>query len=347
MNKNRVLKDSLLKKRNAVLFVLALTFFCSSSALQVAPVQETNNELENELPSNQKNEEEIVTLSWSAFPEQPIDLPEPPLTPHPMKSSFVAVGLTSLFPGLGHLYLGDFKTAGSLIGCAGLGVGGTYLLPNQKKDNAFLTLQNIWCYGIYAAYRDARRYNGQLGCQYKMPMESFDELALAPFNLTILQKPEVWGGLLGKFALVVALTYFTLPKEHIKEVSVRGIFPPFISLPVGLGEESLFRGFLQSSLSEFFTPWGGITLSSLLFGTAHLSNTIGMSSQDRKEYYRMSIPIITTAGFYYGWLTYKNHSLQESVALHTWYDFIIIALGSLAGESIFTRSATCTLKIPF
>ena len=220
-------------------------------------------------------------------------------------------------------------------------------MPDKEKENAFLTLQNTWSYGIYAAYRDVRKYNGQLGYQYKMPMESFDELAVAPFSLKILKKPEVWGGLLGKFALITALAYFTLPKEHIKEASFRNVLSPFMALPVGLGEEALFRGFLQSCLSEFLTPWGGIAASSLLFGAAHLFNTTGMSSKDRKEYCRRGIPVITTAGFYYGWLTYKNHSLQESVALHTWYDFILIGLGSFAGEAIFTRSATCTLNIPF
>ena len=208
-------------------------------------------------------------------------------------------------------------------------------------------LQNTWSYGIYAAYRDVRKHNGQFGYQYKMPMESFDELAMAPLSLKILKKPEVWGGLIGEFALAIAVAYFTLPKEHVKKASLRPVLSPFMSFPIGLGEEALFRGFLQSCLSEFLTPWGGIVVSSLLFGTAHLSNTIGMSSKDRKEYYRLAIPLITTGGFYYGCLTYKNHSLQESVALHTWYDFIVIGLGSFAGEAIFTRSATCTLNIPF
>lgn len=225
-------------------------------------------------------------------------------------------------------------------------MSGTYLLPDKEKDHAFLTLQSTWCYGIYAAYRDVRKHNGQLGYQYKMPVEGFDELATAPFSLKILKKPEVWGGLLGKFALAATVAYFTLPKDHIKDASFRNIFSPFMSLPIGLGEESLFRGFIQSCLSEFLTPWGGIAASSLLFGAAHLLNTIGMPSKDRKEYYRLAIPLITTGGFYYGWLTYTNHSLQESVALHTWYDCILIAMSSFAGEAIFTRSATCTLQIP-
>ena len=345
MKKNRVLKAPLLKGGAALLVVMMC--FGLSSALHAASVEKTDTKLEDAPPSDQKNEAEIVTFNLSALPEQSTGLPGLRLTPSPTKSSFVAVGLTSLFPGLGHLYLGDFRTAGSLIGCTGLGASGTYLLPEREKNHAFLTLQSTWCYGIYAAYRDVRKYNEQLGYKYKMPMERFDELAAAPFSLKILKKPEVWGGLLGKFALAVTIAYFTLPNDHIKDASFRNVLPPFMSLPIGLGEEALFRGFIQSCLSEFLTPWGGIAVSSLLFGTAHLSNTIGMSSKDRKEYCRLAIPLVTTGGFYYGWLTYKNHSLQESVALHTWYDFIVIGLGSFAGEAIFTRSATCTLNIPF
>jgi hypothetical protein len=38
-------------------------------------------------------------------------------------------------------------------------------------------------------------------------------------------------------------------------------------------------------------------------------------------------------GVYDGWLTYKNHSLKESVAMHVLYDFILLGIGALASQS--------------
>lgn len=95
--------------------------------------------------------EEIASLSMSPLLEQsvtPIAMPDPFLTLdfHPVKSSFIAVGLSTLIPGFGHVYLGDPKTAGSLIGVAGLSVCGATFL--KSKEISFLTLQNTWAYGV-------------------------------------------------------------------------------------------------------------------------------------------------------------------------------------------------------
>jgi CAAX amino terminal protease family. len=73
------------------------------------------------------------------------------------------------------------------------------------------------------------------------------------------------GGLLGKLALAFTVAYLALPKESVRSSNNywRSGLQPFVAFPVGLGEESFFRGFLQSRLSETLTPLGGIILSAI------------------------------------------------------------------------------------
>lgn len=157
----------------------------------------------------------------------------------------------------------------------------------------------------------------------------------------------MWGGLLGKFALAFTIGYLTLPKESVRNNFLASGMRSFAAFPVGWGEESFFRGFLQSRLSETFTPWGGIALSSLLFGAAHIPNARGLAPENRREFYSFAVPLITLGGVYYGWLTYKNQSLQECVAMHTWYDFILITLGFLASQAAITVGAKWMADWPF
>lgn len=157
----------------------------------------------------------------------------------------------------------------------------------------------------------------------------------------MIKKPEVWGGLLGAFVVASGVTYLS------KALSVGGEVYPAMALPIGIGEEAFFRGFLQPQLSEVLTPWGGITASSVAFGAAHIGNAWDMDRRDRRSYYSFVLPYLTTFGVYLGWLTYKNNSLQECVALHTWYDFIIFAGSAMATEAAITNNARFALSLPF
>jgi membrane protease YdiL (CAAX protease family) len=42
-----------------------------------------------------------------------------------------------------------------------------------------------------------------------------------------------------------------------------------VAVAAGIGEEVLFRGLIQSGLSEWFSPWLALALCSLLFGLCH------------------------------------------------------------------------------
>lgn len=252
----------------------------------------------------------------------------------PRKIPAIAV-TANIIPGLGHFYLEDYKTASALFGSALLGIAA---MRNDKTEiYGSYTLETSLFYGIYAAYRDVRLYNKNVGFKYPMPTDSFKDLCYAPFNYKVLKKPEVWGGLLADLALAAGICYLydKFDRRMLHKTSTDD-FSPLLAFPVGISEESLFRGYIQSALSEPFTPTGGIILSSLAFGAAHITNVVGdpeISHREKQMYYRVSIPFITLGGAYYGWVTYKNHSLKESVALHSWYDFILFSLSWLAKEN--------------
>jgi membrane protease YdiL (CAAX protease family) len=260
----------------------------------------------------------------------------------PYKNAALAAGLSALFPGLGHVYIGDMKTAGCLAGGTGLAMSAA-AIASETDDAIYVsgayTAQNTWAYGIYAAYRDARKMNGSSGYSYKMPKDSLSDLVAAPFNLKILKKPEVWGGVLGALTAAVGVGFlynYTSSHTTPPSLSARGNnVMPLMALPVGIGEEALFRGYLQPQLSEVFNPTAGIALSSLAFGAVHLINTQGMTKYERNKYCTISIPFITCFGAYFGWLAHKNSSLKESVAVHTLYDFVLFSIGALADNLNF------------
>ena len=335
------------------------TIVCISSTLSAELLDKLEDELD-EIPLETTFSEELAAFDTSFLIQQPItsqeiQLPAPVFELRSPKSSFFTVGLSSLIPGLGHVYLGDMKTAGALVGSTGAGLGLGFGLSSSSHSKAFirstsfLAVETTWFYGIYAAYRDVRTYNGQTGYSYKMPTDSLGDLTSAPFNFRVLKKPEVWGGLLGSLAIAVGAAYLAFPEEnHIQpSLSLKRTLSPFTALPIGIGEESFFRGFLQSQLSEWFTPWGGIILSSIAFGVLHIPNAWDLEPQDRRGYYTTIVPLITLAGIYDGWLTYKNHSLKESVAIHTWYDCILFTIGSLSSQALIKGRSEFAIAIPF
>ena len=188
-----------------------------------------------------------------------LQLPTPHFQPPPYKSPFLAVGLSVIFPGLGHVYLGDMQTAGGLMGSTGLGLGLATSHPSSRsiRKNSGSVVMDISFYGIYAAYRDVRKYNGNSGYSYKMPNDSLGDLSYAPFKWSIIKKPEVWGGLLGALAFAFASPHLFNPKNARSKVGLSSSNRKFpaMALPVGIGEEALFRGYLQPVFSEWLTPW--------------------------------------------------------------------------------------------
>lgn len=338
-----------------VFMVCAVSFlYCDSSEL-------AENVLEN-LSAGVPPSQEMISSDVQNFTISGIDpsIQQPPLQnelqkapaivgPH-RKKEWIAVSLSAIFPGLGHIYLDDPKTACGLMGTSGISLGIIHS-PNPNEfslETARSTLIASSFYGLYAVYRDTRLYNGVSQYSYPMPTDSLTDLATAPFSWSVLKKPEVWGGVLGSLGLATAVVYFGYMRGAKLEMNSAAATPmPFIALPVGVGEEALFRGYLQSALCETLNPLAGIILSSLAFGAAHIPNAQSFSSANKRRYYTFSLPLITGIGAYCGWLTHKNRSLKESVAMHTWYDFVLFSLSALAEQSAATGRPGFAFAVPF
>lgn len=299
--------------------------------------------------------QDISSPAAESIRKQDLQLPSqvPPL--RQLKDPGTATLLSSIVPGLGHVYLDDMKTASALMGAAVCGAG-LYFSPATRNPSVrgfvFSTFLATSFYSVYAAYRDTRLYNGVSQYTYSMPMDSLADLTYAPFKWSVIKKPEVWGGVLGALGLASIVYAVAHPRgtEKIHKNLAASTYHhlPIRALPVGVGEEAYFRGYLQSALSENWGPTAGIAVSSIFFGAAHFQNAQYLRKSDRWRYYTFSMPLIATIGAYLGWLTQKNRSMQESVAIHTWYDAIVFSLDFLYDyKASIATPKEFTVSIPF
>ncbi|MBK8398936.1 MAG: CPBP family intramembrane metalloprotease [Leptospiraceae bacterium] len=191
---------------------------------------------------------------------------------------------------------------------------GNYSRTSRSTVNAD-TLNNpilsTMMYSIYSSYRDA----GAMGEERKS--ETINELAYAPFNYKILQKPEV-------IAPIAILALFMgvgsrggdpilMPSSVKRDGSmyakafIDGISP-------GIGEEAFFRGYLNHSLSTSYGPVTGIGTSSVLFMLAHEGNEDARDGRFAR----------LLAGVYLGWIHYRNaYDIRPGIAVHFWNNFLI------------------------
>ena len=257
----------------------------------------------------------------------------------PYRSAALTGFLSLCSPGLGQIYLGELGKGMAFSGTVGVGVAlFKHHHHTAMKQFGVQLCSTAWSYGVYSAYRDARLFNRESLYSYKMPTDRFVDLAAAPFRWSVIKKPEVWGAFLGSLALATTVTYLAYPSEaRIKthSVSLAKWAQPLSAFAVGLSEESFFRGYLQSQIAEISNPTTGIVLSSLIFGAAHMPNVLvlDLPHEHRWRYFAFSIPMITALGGYFGWMTHKNRSLKESVALHSWYDFTLFTIGAIGAQA--------------
>lgn len=89
-----------------------------------------------------------------------------------------------------------------------------------------------------------------------------------------------------------------------------------ISALAGLGEEMLFRGIVQTAVSEWIAgpwgPWIGLLAAAVIFGLLH---TITLT-------YALLAGLI---GLYLGWLWMATDNLLVPVIVHGLYDFLVLA----------------------
>ena len=86
-----------------------------------------------------------------------------------------------------------------------------------------------------------------------------------------------------------------------------------ISILAGIGEESLFRGVLQSALAGPIGPWAALLLVSALFGLVHFVTAT----------YAVLAGLI---GLYLGWLFLRTDNVLVPIVVHALYDFVALSL---------------------
>jgi membrane protease YdiL (CAAX protease family) len=272
------------------------------------------------------------------------------------KQPRTAGGLSLLCPGCGQLYLRQYGEGAAFLGTtAALVAGGIALMRGHTVtslsgpvDSArvpagllmITTAQNEWFYSIFDAYRDERVLRDDAGYKFAITRETLPELVSAPFRPRVLASPWVWGGVPIALGAGLAITYLMSRDELTGNPNIRDIdglnvlghrfsrwtgfaagegYYAGLFASVGVGEEALFRGFIQTELEERLGTWGGLALASAIFGTIHLTNY----GTDPKAAL-VAIPVIATLGSSLG-LAYihTGHRLETSVAMHFWYDFLL------------------------
>jgi membrane protease YdiL (CAAX protease family) len=84
-----------------------------------------------------------------------------------------------------------------------------------------------------------------------------------------------------------------------------------VALLAGVGEELLFRGVIQTILSQWITPVAGLLITSLLFALAHALSNL---------YFALALII----GFCFGSLVYQYNDLVAPMVAHSLYDFVAL-----------------------
>jgi membrane protease YdiL (CAAX protease family) len=279
----------------------------------------------------------------------------------------VAAGFSVLCPGCGYFYLRDPTRAVAYLGAAGALLGAALLVqdqtpvddsgghPDGRAMPLEMAIQELWFYGIFASYRDARLARDDAGARYPVAREHLTEMVIAPFNPHVLKSPYVWAGLP---VLIGAAVGYGVLVSHFVSID-NG--PPTRSLGdpggvrffghhygtaagfalgsgynatlydmVAVGEESLFRGVVQSGLSETSLGlWGGWAVGSAIFGGIHAFNFIGEEQGFKTA--AVAVPYITLTGSYLGYVFIKkDFSLLTGVAIHFWYDFALATIDFIA-----------------
>jgi membrane protease YdiL (CAAX protease family) len=86
-----------------------------------------------------------------------------------------------------------------------------------------------------------------------------------------------------------------------------------LAILAGIGEESLFRGVLQSALAGPIGPWAALLVASVLFGLVHFVTAT----------YAVLAGLI---GLYLGWLFLRTGNLLVPIVVHALYDFVALSL---------------------
>lgn len=235
-----------------------------------------------------------------------------------------AYGLLGIVPGLGQVAQGEWLEGAAYFGTVTGGYAGGYALHGKRKFEASgYSLQlslDAWMYSAYDAYND----------KGNISKNSLGKNLLSAFDLRLLASPAV-SLPLAFFATVAALVpdqsshrVFDRPFRNKATAHAVAFGTGWVGASlVGVGEEALFRGFLQHSLSTNLTPWVGLPLASALFGMAHTQYGAAGKIQ------------VGIFGLYLGILAHRDkYDLRRAIILHTLYDALIFLRQWREGEPV-------------
>lgn len=128
---------------------------------------------------------------------------------------------------------------------------------------------------------------------------------------------------------VICVRWPVGPLIRIKEISEEFIREWFssctllqlalISALAGIGEEMLFRGVIQDTLSAWINPLTGVVLASLLFGLMHPITPA-------------YIVLAALMGAFLGWIFLVTENLLPAIITHGLYDFLALTYLTRAGS---------------
>lgn len=265
--------------------------------------------------------------------------------PERERGTFWPQVITWVLPGYDQWYEKQFSAATVYSGIAagGLIIAGTSGVKNDSSNQsagtqisqgssglrAYLLGNKLYEVGgdlsAYHSFRSAvhtRWAHGKYAFLKKEDEETTDQLMLAPFKFTYLERPTTYLPL-GLLALSIVTSSFRGHQFTFSD----GFYSPANGLSAGIGEESLFRGYIEPRLMESFdSPFWSNTTSSVLFGAAHIA------SDDK-------VPVSQFLfGWYVGWLSQKNNwTLSEGIFIHAWWDTLIF-LYDLSDKSSYAKS---------
>lgn len=125
-----------------------------------------------------------------------------------------------------------------------------------------------------------------------------------------------WGLVLLSLLLACLATshHFAIDQRllHGGDILVFGLIWAVVFVGVGIAEESLFRGYLQSTLARIVGFWPAVALLSLAFGLVHLRNQGEVA---------FGIVVVALGGAVFGLCLRRTGSLWWGIGFHTAWDW--------------------------
>ena len=209
------------------------------------------------------------------------------------------------------------------------------LFRSTRPNRALLPtawLQNTHFLGVYDAWRIARTRAAPGRFRTPVPTPDTHEMLLAPFAGRQLTRPEivvplatVWavGFAASRFGETAEANYWELTKipvfsREVDRSAALAVATGYYSTTfysVGIGEEALFRGVIQTSLEEAWGPTWGWLAATAFFASLHAANGSNLGES------AIAVGATSLIGGYLGWMYQRDgHDLTGAVFFHVWYD---------------------------